>query len=167
MFQEFVMPELQPIAERVAVRLTERGETIAIAESAAGGLIAAALLMVPGASRYFLGGAILYTGAARRALLGITPDDMAGIRPATEAYAQLVAHSCRERLGATWALAETGAAGPAGNRYGDPAGHACIAASGPHADVRTIATGSIDRTANMSAFAAAGLGLLETVLGRA
>jgi nicotinamide-nucleotide amidase len=163
---EKVMSELQPIAERVAVRLIKRGETIAIAESAAGGLIAAALLTVPGASRYFLGGAVLYTGAARQALLGITPEDMVGIRPATEAYAQLVALRCRERLGATWALAETGAAGPAGNRYGDPAGHACFALSGPHEEVLTIETGLTDRAANMRAFAAAGLGLLESVLGR-
>jgi PncC family amidohydrolase len=165
MFQEYVVPEPQPIAERVAVRLTERGETIAIAESAAGGLIAAGLLTVPGASRYFLGGAVLYTRAARQALLGITPEDMTGVRPATEAYAQLVALRCRERLGATWGLAETGAAGPAGNSYGDPAGHTCIAVSGPCDEVRTIATGSMDRAANMRAFAAAGLGLLETVLG--
>jgi nicotinamide-nucleotide amidase len=160
------MSELQPITERVAARLIERGETIAVAESAAGGLIAAALLTVPGASRYFLGGAILYTGAARRALLGIGPDDLAGIRPASEPYAQLVARRCREGMGPTWALAETGAAGPAGNRYGDPAGHACIAVSGPREEVRTIATGSTDRAANMRRFAAAALGLLECVLGR-
>jgi PncC family amidohydrolase len=161
------MSELQLSAESIAVRLIERGETIAIAESAAGGLIAAALLMVPGASRYFLGGAVLYTGAARQALLGITPEDMAGIRPATEAYAQLVALRSRERLGATWALAETGAAGPTGNRYGDPAGHACIAVSGPREQVLTIQTGYTDRAANMRAFAAGGLKLLERSLAAA
>ena len=164
MHSEKVMSELQPIAERVAVRLIKRGETIAIAESAAGGLIAAALLTVPGASRYFLGSAVLYTGAARQALLGITSEDMAGLRPATEAYAQLVALRCRERLGATWALAETGAAGPAGNRYGDSAGHACFAVSGPREEVLTINTGLTDRAANMRAFAAGGLEVLENAL---
>jgi nicotinamide-nucleotide amidase len=135
------MSELEPIAERVAGRMIERRETIAIAESAAGGLIAAALLRVPGASKYFLGGAVLYTGAARQALLGITPDDMAGMRPASEPYAQLVARRCRERMGASWGLAETGAAGPTGNRYGDSAGHPCVAVSGPRDEVRTIETG--------------------------
>jgi PncC family amidohydrolase len=158
------MSELQPIAERVAVLLTQRGETIAIAESAAGGLMTAALLTVPGASRYFLGGAVLYTGAARQALLGITPEDMTGIRPATEAYALLVALRCRERMASTWALAETGVAGPAGNRYGDPAGHACFAVSGPGEAVLTIETASGDRALNMRAFAAGGLELLERVL---
>ena len=137
------------------------------AESAAGGLIAAALLRVPGASKYFLGGAVLHTGAARQALLGITPDDMAGMRPASEPYAQLVARRCRERMGASWGLAETGAAGPTGNRYGDSAGHACVAVSGPRDEVRTIETGSPDRAANMRAFAVAALALLEAALAAA
>jgi nicotinamide-nucleotide amidase len=129
------MSELQPIAARVAARLVERGETIAVAVSAAGGLIAAALLMVPGASRFFLGGAVLYTVAARQALLGIGPHGWDSPRHRT------LCAACRAPLpraeGATWALAETGAAGPAGNRYGDSAGHACFAVSGPHEEVRT------------------------------
>ena len=118
-----------------------------------GGLIAASLLAQAGASAFFLGGAVLYTGQAREGLLGITPADMQGIRPATEAYALLVARRLRERLGATWGLAETGAAGPAGNRYGDAAGHTCIGLSGPIEVVRTIETGSADRLANMRTFA--------------
>jgi nicotinamide-nucleotide amidase len=122
---------------------------------------------VPGASSYFLGGAVLYTGIARRALLGIGHEDMAGIRPATDPYARLVARRCRERMAATWALAETGAAGPAGNRYGDAAGHACVAVAGPREEVRKVATGSSDRAANMRAFAAAALGLLEEALSEA
>jgi PncC family amidohydrolase len=161
------MVDLQALAERVAGRLTERRETVAVAESAAGGLIAAALLAVPGASAYFLGGAVVYTAAARQALLGITPDHMAAIRPATEPYAQLLAATVRERLDATWGLGETGAAGPSGNRYGDAAGHACLAVSGPTEATRTLATGATDRVANMRAFAIAALTLLEEGLGQA
>ena len=158
------MAELESIAARVAARLIERGETIAVAESSAGGLVAAALLAVPGASSYFLGGAVVYTATARQALLGMVPEMMTGIRPASEPYALLLARVSRERFGATWGLAETGAAGPTGNRYGDAAGHACIAVSGPRERADTLETGSPDRAANMVAFAVAALGLLQRAL---
>jgi nicotinamide mononucleotide (NMN) deamidase PncC len=115
---------------------------------------------VPGASAYFLGGAVVYTKAAREALLEIGAADMEGLRPASEPYAALLAQRMRERLGATWGLAEAGAAGPTGNRYGDPAGHTCIAIAGPVARVITLRTGSADRHANMRAFAARALDVL-------
>lgn len=155
---------VEEIAARIAGRLIERGETVAVSESAAGGLIAAALLEVPGASRYFLGGGVVYTAAAREALLGIGAAKMAGMRSASEPYAQLAARTVRDRLGATWGLAETGAAGPTGNRYGDAAGHACLAVSGATERVRTLETGSSDRAGNMRAFALAALALLDEAL---
>src|SRR4249919_2946777 len=124
------MESLLPLAEKIAARLIERKETVAVAEGSAGGLISAALLAVPGASAYFVGGAVVYTGAARSALAAIGADDMKGLRPASEPYAGLLARRLRERLNTTWGLAEAGAAGPSGNRYGDPAGHTCIAVSG-------------------------------------
>ena len=124
------MQTLLPIAEKIAARLTKRRETIAIAESSTGGLVAAALLAVPGASAYFAGGAVVYTKAARLALLGIGDDEMQGMRPATEQYSLLIARRVRERHGATWGFGETGAARPSGNRYGDPAGHTCMAIAG-------------------------------------
>jgi nicotinamide-nucleotide amidase len=155
---------LLPLAEKIAVRLIARKETIAIAESSTGGLIAAALLSVPGASAYFMGGAVVYTKTARAALLGIGDADVQGLRPSTEAYAQLNARRVRERLGTTWALGETGATGPSGNRYGDAAGHTCIAVAGPSESATTLETGSADRQANMEAFAKRALELLyETI----
>jgi len=159
------MVDLDSIAARVARRLIARGETIAVSESSAGGLISAALLAVPGASAYFLGGAVVYTGAARQALLGITADDLVGMRPSTEPYAALLARTVRTKFAASWGLSETGATGPTGNRYGDAAGHACLGIDGPAGATRTIETGSPDRAANMRAFAAAALELLETALG--
>ena len=134
------MDALSRLASAVALLLEERKHSIAVAESAAGGLISAALVAVPGASAYYLGGCVVYTGAGRSALLGIGASEMAGMRSASEPYAQLVARRVRENLGATWGLAETGASGPAGNRYGDPPGHACIAVSGPREAVITLAT---------------------------
>jgi len=154
------MESLLPLAETIAARLLVRRETIAIAEGSAGGLISAALLAVPGASKYFLGSAVIYTAAARSALLGIEAADMTGMRPASEAYALLLARRVQARLGATWGIAETGAAGPSGNRYGDPAGHTCIAIAGRKESAATLQTGSADRAANMRAFARRALELL-------
>ena len=158
------MTAIANLAEKVAVRLIERKETIAIAESSTGGLIAAALLAVPGASAYFIGGAVVYTKASRAALMGITDADMTGLRPSTEPYALLLARRAREKIGATWALSETGATGPSGNRYGDAAGHTCVAVAGSVEKAATLETGSPDRRANMDAFAKRALELFLEVI---
>ena len=147
--------------------LKERGQTIAVAESSAGGVINAALVAVPGASAYYLGGGVIYTPKGRAALLGIGKDEMAGIRSASEPFATLLARRVRVNLGATWGLSETGASGPTGNRYGDAPGHACIAVSGPVEAANTIETGSADREANMWEFARRALELLESCLRKA
>src|SRR4051812_40616859 len=152
------MKELATIAEKIAVRLIERKQTIAIAESSTGGLISAALLSVPGASAYFLGGGVVYTRDARRILMDIPDDAMKGVRSASEPYAKLLAGQIRKRFSCDWGLSETGATGPTGNRYGDAAGHSCMAfagASEPFA--MTLETGSADRFANMQIFASTAL----------
>ena len=151
-------------AECIAALLKERRATVAVAESSTGGLIAAALLGVGGASSYFVGGAVVYTQAARRALLDIQDPAMAGMRASTEPYALLLARTARARHATTWAVAETGATGPTGNRYGDAAGHSCIAVVGANERAITLETGASDRRANMLAFAAAALELLESML---
>ena len=151
-------------AERVAARLVARRETVAVAESSAGGLISAALLAVPGASAYFVAGAVVYTGKARMSLLGLTREAVAGVRSASEPYALILAQTVRENHGATWGVAETGAAGPSGNGYGDPAGHTCLAVSGQSDTASTLRTGSSDRQSNMTVFAAAALDLLTAAL---
>jgi nicotinamide-nucleotide amidase len=158
------MHDLLPIAERVGQRLKDRKETISIAESSSGGLLSAALLAVPGASAYFTGGAVVYTAKARVLLMDLPREAVAGMRSASEPYAQLLARTARERFGATWGLSETGAAGPTGNPYGDAAGHTCIALSGPIERAITVETGEADRAANMRAFAKAALELLLTAL---
>ncbi len=158
------METLLPAARAIGERLKARGETVAVAESSAGGLISAALLALPGASVYFLGGAVVYTRASREGLLGITDADMAGMRSSSEPYALLLARTVRARMGADWGFAETGAAGPTGNRYGDAAGHACLAVSGVVERVITIETGARDREANMRAFTAALLRLADEAL---
>jgi PncC family amidohydrolase len=158
------LDQLWRLGEQVGERLRQRGETVAVAESSAAGLISAALLAVPGASAYFLGGGVIYTRAARSSLLSVLEADLGDIRPSTEAYALLLARTTRERLGTTWAIGETGAAGPTGNRYGDAAGHACLAVVGPTEHTLTVETGRADRLANMQAFAEAALQLLSGCL---
>ncbi len=159
------MKELVAIAEQIAAQLIARKQTIAIAESSTGGLISAALLSVPGASAYYLGGAVVYTRDARRLLMDIPDEAMKGIRSASEPYAKLLASQVRQRFATDWGLSETGAAGPTGNRYGDAAGHSCMAVAGPQQAVITLETASSDRAANMHAFAKTALELLLKNLG--
>ena len=160
------MQTLIPLAEQVAILLKQRRETIAVAESSAGGLVSAALLAVPGASAYFLGGAAVYTRRARELLMNLPRDAVAGMRSASEPYALLLARTASQRFSASWGLAETGAAGPTGNPYGDSAGHSCIAVAGMAEEAITVETGNADRLANMHAFAAAALTLLQRHLSQ-
>ncbi len=158
------MEPLQPMAEAIAGLLRERGETVAICETTAGGLVSAALLSIPGASRYYAGAAVTYTGVARSAFTGISLDDYPGVRSSSEPYAKIIAETIRERLDATWGIGETGAAGPGGNVYGDASGHTCIAIAGPTEYVETLETGLEDREENMWLFTKRTLEVFESVL---
>jgi nicotinamide-nucleotide amidase len=158
------MERLLPTANRIALLLRARGETIAVSESSAGGLISAALLAVPGASAYFIGGGVVYT---RRALLALTPKSetvLRDVKPGTEAAALARAHLIREHLSTSWGLSESGVAGPTGSRYGFAPGRTAIAVSGARDAARIVNTDSDDRLANMWAFALASLELLELAL---
>ena len=158
------MQDLMPLAAQIGAHLKARGETVAIAESSAGGLISASLLAVPGASAFFIAGAVVYTGKARHRLLDLGREDVAGIRSASEPYALLLARTARDRFDTNWGLSETGAAGPTGNGYGDAAGHTCLGLAGPVELAITLETGQTDRAANMRAFATAALELLLRAL---
>jgi nicotinamide-nucleotide amidase len=157
------IPALEDPAHRISTILRERGDTVAVAEGSAGGLISAALLSVPGASAYYLGGAVVYTAAASRAWMAGPIAVPAGMRGATEAFATYLAASASARLGTTWGIGEAGAAGPP-NRYGDPSGHTWIAVAGPRTASRNVLTGLDDRSENMIAFTLAALELFAEVL---
>jgi PncC family amidohydrolase len=155
------MPDLNSTASSVGALLKERRQTISVSESSCGGLLSACLVSIPGASAYYVGGSVVYTRTAQKGLLQVPDSAMASMRASTEAYARLNARTIKEALGTTWALSETGASGPTGNRYGDAAGHACIAVVGPVERAITVETGDSDREANMWAFARAAFELLE------
>jgi nicotinamide-nucleotide amidase len=158
--------QLIALAEGAARRLRERNETVAVAESSSGGLISASLLSIPGASAYFIGGTVTYTRVANRALLGGAVAAPPGLRGETEEFAIHLAHAASLKLQTTWGIGESGAAGPSGSPYGDPAGHVWVAVTGPTDSTRHLLTGSDDRSANMVAFAAGALSLLTECLDR-
>lgn len=158
------MRELLPLAERVGALLKARKQTISIAESSTGGLVSAALLAQPGASAYYIGGAVNYTRVVLLHLSGMKKEELEKMRGATEEFAMLAARSVKSRYGTHWGLGEGGAAGPTGNRYGDPAGHVCLAVSGTIERSTTLRTGSADRVTNMYSFASAALKLLAEAL---
>ncbi len=158
------------MGEKAGALLKARNEKIAVGETSAGGLISAALLAVPGASAYFAGGAVTYSARAVRGLLDLSFDELRrrSIRSSSEPYAEILAETIRQKHGGvTWGLAETGAAGPGGNPYGDPSGHTCLAVAGPVTAVRTLRTNLDDRTENMWLFAEGALALLVETLEKA
>ena len=155
------MPTLTEMSSSLGELLKRTGQTLAVSESAGGGLISATLVAVPGASAFYVGGVVVYTRIAQRGLLQVPDQAMEGIRASSEPYAILNARTVRESLGTTWALSETCASGPTGNRYGDSAGQSCSAGAGPGERAITVETGDSDREANMWKFAAAALELLE------
>ncbi len=161
------MQDLEAMAQSVAAKLRNRGETVSVSESSGGGLISAALLSIPGASAYFMGGGVIYTQDARHKLLGVPMEAMTGLRSSTESYARLLASRMNEILDTTWTLSETGASGPTGNSYGDKPGHSCLDVVGPVERTMTLETRKNERVANMWMFAETALGLLEQCIDAA
>jgi PncC family amidohydrolase len=162
------MNELSALGRQVGELLKLRGDSVAVAESSAGGLISASLLALPGASAYFRGGIVTYTRESRKAFLERDGNDpFADVPASSEAYALALARTARQTLATTWAIGETGASGPTGNRYGFDAGHACIAVAGPVELSAVIETRSAQRELNMWSFTAAALGMLEKAIQQA
>ncbi len=157
---------LNSLTMDLGARLRSAGQTVAVAESSAGGLICASLLAVPGASSYFKGGTVIYTPASRKMFLGVSRDDVRGIEPMTEPMAAHFADAVREKLNADWAIAELGIAGPTGSAYGFAPGTCVIAVAGPVPMSATVETGSADREANMWQFTEAALKLFAGALAQ-
>ncbi|WP_306589515.1 CinA family nicotinamide mononucleotide deamidase-related protein [Geothrix sp. 21YS21S-4] len=114
--------------------LRARGETLAAAESVTGGLLAARITAIPGASEVFAGGATVYTSPAKAALAGLEPASLAAQGTVSEATTRALAEGIRVKLGATWGLGLTGNAGPTAES-GEPVGSVFIALAGPEGTV--------------------------------
>ncbi|KAL4745495.1 hypothetical protein BDW72DRAFT_186595 [Aspergillus terricola var. indicus] len=163
---EFPPPSLQPLAQEVVELLKARRETLSVAETAAGGLISACLLSVPGASAVYKGGLTVYTLESRLAFAGWTQVDREKYRgPTTEIVGQMADHT-RRTLESTYAVSESGTAGPTGGttRNRTP-GYVAVAVSTANGNqTREVETGSSDRAQNMVAFARESLQLLKEVI---
>lgn len=160
-----MLHEFHPIAVQIADALKARREKIAVADGATGGLIAAALLTVPGALKFYVGGGVVYSFTARDVLFGLPSAAYDGMQSATPDYALLQARAIRDRFGAAWGIAETGSAGGSRHPLGVAAGQSCCAVVGPDIAVTRITeTHSEDRIANMALFTRAALGLLAEAL---
>ena len=160
-----MLAETHPQALRIADALRARGEKLAVADGATGGLIAASLLTVPGALDFFVGGGVVYSFRARDVLFALPREAYKGMRGASEEYALLQARAIRDNFGAEWALAESGSVGGSSHPSGAPAGQSCVALVGPQGEwTRMTRTGSDARIANMEAFARAALAFAEEVL---
>ncbi len=158
------MERLTEAATRIGDVLKERGESICVAEGSCGGLVSASLVAVPGASNFFVAGGVFYTRRAFEEILGKDREALRGLRGSTEPFSLMLARLVREKFGTTWAIGESGASGPSGNRYGDAAGHAALAVAGPVEKSIIVETGQGDRQENMWLFSAAALKLVEEAL---
>ena len=163
----FLNDEQERLAHEIAAQLIACGETVAVAEGTAGGLISAALLSVAGASRYYAGGGVVYTLGSRTALAGVPPEQYANYQGTTPEMLASLAESMRQRLGATWCIAESGLAGPTGGRSGAPPGRTTIGVAGPVARTEVIETGLSDREANMVEFTTRSLLFLSNAIQEA
>jgi len=122
-------PAPEPLAELIVALLTERGQTVAVAESLTGGLLAAALVEVAGASVVFRGGIVAYATDLKSALLGVPVSLLEHYGAVHADVASAMAEGVRKRLDATFGVATTGVAGP-DPADGQPVGTVHIAASG-------------------------------------
>lgn len=163
----FLTAEQQALANDIGTRLIERGETVAVAEGTTGGLVSAALLSVAGASRYYAGGGVVYTLNSRIALAGVSPEAYANYRGTTPDMIATLAEAMRQRLGATWCIAESGLAGPTGGRSGAPAGRTTLGVAGPVALTAVNETGLADRETNMVEFTTLALRFLRDAIQKA
>ena len=154
----------EDITNEIGRLLVEGQQNVSVAESSTGGLISANLLSVAGASKFFMGGSVVYTLASRRAYLDLDRKKLKELKPLTEEMVTEFAKATREKLDTTWGIAELGAAGPTGTPYGHGAGISVIGIAGPKTASRIIETGSSNRIENMQAFTKAGLELFLEVL---
>jgi nicotinamide-nucleotide amidase len=141
-------------------RLAARGETLAVAESLTGGLLAATIVDVPGASAVFRGGLVVYATDLKASLAGVPAALLAARGPVDPEVARALAEGARERCGADWGLSTTGVAGPE-PQYGVAVGTVYVACAGPDGAgrVRTLRLSgdraAVRRAAVVAALAAA------------
>ena len=126
--------------------LTERGKTLAVAESCTGGTIASRFTAMAGSSAYFLAGVVAYANEAKRDILGVNYDDIMRYGAVSEQVARQMAEGARRITGADYAIATTGIAGPTGGTTQKPVGTVWIAVATPQGTIATLRPSGTDRS---------------------
>ncbi|KAF7960827.1 hypothetical protein EAE96_000500 [Botrytis aclada] len=166
--KEFPPQKVRDVVIEVAKLLKERGETVSVAETAAGGIISASILSTPGASKVFKGGLTVYTLESRIAFAGWTPETIASYSGPTPEVVAGIAENVRAKLGSTYCVCESGTAGPGASGEGRnrQPGYVALAIAtekGTYKKESSTGLGS-DREGNMVAFAKEALAFLRDVL---
>lgn len=156
--------ETATMQELVHEILTQRGLTLATAESCTGGSIAARFTAMPGASAYFLCGAVTYSNESKVRLLGVAADDIARWGAVSEQVARQMAEGARRVSGADYAIATTGIAGPAGGTAAKPVGTVWIAVASPTGTTAVLKQCGTDRGQIIDRASAFAIGLLRDCL---
>ena len=160
----FLTQDQSALANEIATLLTEQDQTVCVAEGTTGGLVSAALLSVAGASRYYAGGGVLYTLNSRIQLAGADPELFVDYHGTSAEMLASVAEAMRQKLEASWCIAESGLAGPTGGRFSKAPGKTTLAIAGPVEKTDVSETGLADREANMVEFTTLSLRFLRDVL---
>ena len=150
------------LEEEVGRLLLERGESIAVAESCTGGLIAHWLTDVPGSSDYFIFSGVTYANSAKTGVLGVDEACLKEHGAVAEETALEMALGARRVSGADWGLATSGIAGPGGGSPEKPVGTICLGLAGPGISLsKKLIFSFDDRNMNKRIFAASALNLLR------
>ncbi len=153
-----------PLAAVVGEKLASRGETVATAESCTAGRIAADLTTVPGASAWFIGGAVVYSNAEKVRQCGVDAAVIEEHGAVSEPVARSLAEGIRTRTGATWGLGVTGIAGPGGGTAEKPVGTVHMAVAGPNGTTHRRLHLPFDRARNLQMTTALALDMLRRQL---
>ncbi|MRR17423.1 MAG: CinA family protein [Deltaproteobacteria bacterium] len=160
----FITPRQSELAREIAVHLAAANEKLAVAESSSGGLVSACLLSVPGASSFFIGGAVLYSYRIREQIVALGRKEHQRYGGSTPELILDIALKFKEKTGADWVIGEGGAAGPSQSPYGHNAGYTALAVAGPICRTKIIETGKSARIGNMSEFTTALLDFFLSIL---
>ncbi len=158
--------ETATVQELVHRTLTERGETLATAESCTGGTIAARFTAMAGASAYFRGGVVAYSNDLKQQVLGVSADDLERFGAVSEPVARQMAEGVRRLAGSDYAVATTGIAGPAGGSEEKPVGTVWIAVAGPRGTVAVCRQCGTDRGQIVDRASSFAIGMLRDALKR-
>ena len=149
----------------VLTALAARGESLAVAESLTGGLLAATVVDVPGASAVFRGGVVAYASDLKESVLGVPAGVVAVHGVVSAACAEAMAEGVRRLMGADWGLSTTGVAGP-DPQEGHPAGTVFVGLAGPDGRLESLPlTLTGDRGAIRGGAVSAALARLAEILG--